>query len=103
MKQWQSGAVQDYALIYQVVVILGILALAYPATGFGVPGHLENLISGSPALGDPKFYTLALFLLCLVPSYPETGNPVPFFIFYVFFTFFKNGVLLKKNLLRKNF
>lgn len=73
VKQWQTGAVQDYALVYQIVVVLGILALAYPT------GWLSNIyadflnfdaISGnSPWFKDLKIYTLAIFLLILTPSF----------------------------------
>jgi hypothetical protein len=69
MKQWQSGAVQDYALIYQVVVIMGVLALAYPTTGlFNVDLGLDNLLSENTWLTDFKVYALALFLLVIAPS-----------------------------------
>jgi hypothetical protein len=69
MKQWQSGAVQDYALIYQVVVIMGVLAVAYPTTGlFHVDLGLDHFISGNNGRTDFKVYALALFLLIIAPS-----------------------------------
>ena len=71
MKQWQSGSVQDYALVYQVLVIFGILALAYPAGSewFGLKAT-ESAMANPMAswFQDPKMTTLAMFLILLGSS-----------------------------------
>lgn len=67
IKQWQTGVVQDYALVYQVVVLLGILSLAYPI--------LWNVESANFVLStniikwtsDLKVYALAFCLLLINP------------------------------------
>lgn len=66
IQQWQSGAVQDYALVYQILVILGILALAFPtfnAVGLNLTDAMEHLEYGTSWWYDAKVYSLALFLL----------------------------------------
>lgn len=66
MKQWQTGAVQDYALVYQVVVLLGILCLAYPVLLTESTVDL-NLNGSMKWVIDYKIYALALCLLVTNP------------------------------------
>jgi NADH-ubiquinone oxidoreductase chain 5 len=75
MSRWQSGAVQDYALVYQVIVLLGFLVLAYPAGWFPTLETASQVTPVNPDITvqwqseiDFKIYTLALFLFLLVPS-----------------------------------
>jgi NADH-quinone oxidoreductase subunit L len=57
VKGWQTGAVQDYALVYQVLVVVGLLALAFPVQE------------------DLKVWTLAAFLMALMPSSSALKEP----------------------------
>ena len=85
MKQWQSGAVQDYALIYQIVVILGILALAYPTAAlFNVDLPLDGIVSQNTWLNDFKIYALALFLLAIA-SFFHLNNYLNFIEKYLLY------------------
>lgn len=62
MKQWQTGAVQDYALVYQVLVILGILYLAYPLFG-----NFDLSLLDMPSWNDTwKVLCLAFYLVLAV-------------------------------------
>jgi len=63
MKKWQTGAVQDYALVYQVVVLLGILAIAYPTWYHAV----DPILDKTSWLLDFKVYALAMWLIVLTP------------------------------------
>lgn len=55
IKNWQSGRVHDYALVFQVLVIIGLSALALP----------QWWMEGS--LVHPHAYMLALLFLVLAP------------------------------------
>lgn len=75
IQQWQTGAVQDYALIYQVIVVLGMILLAFTAFPAEQIYHsfqthtdvfMEQTYQGR-FLKDFKAITLALFLIFLVP------------------------------------
>lgn len=70
MKKWQSGAVQDYALVYQVLVISGILYLAYVYPSFDFFENSQTAFFQSMDWWkDLKIYSLALFLMFLTPSF----------------------------------
>jgi NADH-ubiquinone oxidoreductase chain 5 len=56
VRTWQTGTVHDYALYFQVVVLLGLLSLSLPfmwSHGFGV---------------DPHAFTVAVLLAVFAPS-----------------------------------
>jgi NADH:ubiquinone oxidoreductase subunit 5 (subunit L)/multisubunit Na+/H+ antiporter MnhA subunit len=74
MKQWQSGAVQDYALVYQVLVIVGILGLAYPIFGDNAIQWISSESTYGSPWKDPKLYSLILFLWILTPSEKKTKD-----------------------------
>lgn len=66
MKQWQTGAVQDYALVYQVLVLLGIVYLAYPLFG---TSQIEFYSLGLWNWNDTwKVLCLAFYLILTVSS-----------------------------------
>jgi NADH-quinone oxidoreductase subunit L len=60
IKNWQTGRVHDYALVFQVLVILGLRALALPQW------WMEGLLI------HPHAYMLALLFLVLAPSFSKT-------------------------------
>ena len=47
MKSWQTGTVHDYALVFQVLVVLGLAAMAFPSlwiAGSSVNAHAYTLV-----------------------------------------------------------
>ena len=67
LKQWQSGAVQDYALVYQTVVLLGIFYIAYP---FLDASNLHSYSIPDWNWGDAwKIVSLAFYLTLCASSF----------------------------------
>lgn len=56
MKQWQTGTVHDYALMFKICVVIGLAALAYP----------QGWFQGS--FFDVRTVMLAFLILFLAPS-----------------------------------
>nr|YP_009054625.1 NADH dehydrogenase subunit 5 [Chlorotetraedron incus]AIK29113.1 NADH dehydrogenase subunit 5 [Chlorotetraedron incus] len=57
VRQWQTGTVHDYALIFKIAVIAGLIALALPHLWAGVESHLVYA----------RALTVAVMLLVLAP------------------------------------